>query len=66
MDPEGKEVTIACDTIALANMAPNKELAGDGKGKVYAKGEVYTIGDAIATRRANGAIHDAYRLAMTF
>ena len=66
LDPEGQEVTIACDTIVLANMSPNKELAGDGKGKVYAKGEVYTIGDAIATRRANGAIHDAYRLAMTF
>ncbi len=58
-DPEGKEVTICCDTIVLANMAPNTELE-------YKKGEVYTIGDAIATRRANGALHDGYRLAMTF
>ena len=66
LDSDGNEVTIACDTIVLANMAPNKELVGDGKGKVYTKGEVYTIGDAIATRRANGAIHDGYRLAMTF
>jgi len=65
-DPEGKEVTIACDTIILANMAPNKELGGNGKAKLYPKGEVYTIGDAIVTRRANAAIHDAYRLAMTF
>jgi 2,4-dienoyl-CoA reductase (NADPH2) len=66
LDPEGKEVLIACDTIVLANMAPNKELGGNGKGKLYKKGEVYSIGDAIATRRANGALHDGYRLAMTF
>jgi 2,4-dienoyl-CoA reductase (NADPH2) len=58
-DPEGKEVTIPCDTIVLANMTPNMELQ-------YDKGNVYTIGDAIVTRRANGAIHDGYRLAMTF
>ena len=58
-DPDGNTVTIACDTIVLANMAPNTELE-------YAKGEVYTIGDAIVTRRANGALHDGYRLAMTF
>ena len=58
-DPEGNEVTIPCDTVVLANMAPDKELE-------YAKGEVYTIGDAIVTRRANAALHDGYRLAMTF
>ncbi len=58
-DPDGNEVTVPCDTIVLANMAPNNELE-------YAKGEVYTIGDAIVTRRANAAIHDGYRLAMTF
>ena len=58
-DPDGKEITIPCDTIVLANMAPNPELQ-------YNKGEVYTIGDAIVTRRANAAIHDGYRLAMTF
>ncbi len=58
-DPDGNEVLVACDTIILANMVPNKELE-------YDKGEVYTIGDAIATRRANGALHDGYRLAMTF
>jgi len=57
-DPEGNDVTIACDTIVLADMAPDTELK-------YKKGEVYTIGDAIVTRRANGAIHDGYRLAMT-
>ncbi len=58
-DPEGKEVVIACDTIVLADMAPTTDLK-------YAKGEVYTIGDAVVPRRANGAIHDGYRLAMTF
>jgi len=58
-DEEGKEVTISCDTIVLANMAPDKRLE-------YDKGDVYTIGDAIVTRRANAAIHDGYRLAMTF
>jgi len=58
-DPDGNEVTIPCDTIVLANMAPDRELQ-------YAKGEVYTIGDAIVTRRANAALHDGYRLAMTF
>jgi len=58
-DPDGNKVTIACDTIVLANMVPNTELE-------YSKGEVYTIGDAIVPRRANGALHDGYRLAMTF
>ena len=58
-DPEGKEVTIPCNTIVLANMAPHKPFR-------YAKSEVHTIGDAIVTRRANAAIHDGYRLAMTF
>jgi len=57
-DQEGKEVTIACDTIVLANMAPNKALE-------YKNGEVYTIGDALMTRRANAAVHDGYRLGMT-
>jgi 2,4-dienoyl-CoA reductase (NADPH2) len=58
-DEEGNEVTISCDTVVLANMAPDKRLE-------YDKGDVYTIGDAIVTRRANAAIHDGYRLAMTF
>ena len=66
LDPNGKQVTIACDTIVLANMAPNRELTGDGTRKAYTGAAVYTIGDAIATRRANAAIHDGYRLAMTF
>jgi 2,4-dienoyl-CoA reductase (NADPH2) len=57
-DAEGKEVTIACDTIVLANMAPNKDLQ-------HKNGDVYSIGDVVVTRRANGAIHDGYRLAMT-
>jgi 2,4-dienoyl-CoA reductase (NADPH2) len=58
-DPDGNQVTIGCDTIVLANLVPNTELE-------YGKGEVYTVGDAIVTRRANGALHDGYRLAMTF
>ena len=66
VDPEGKEVAIACDTVVLANLAPDRELGGDGQAKLYPKGEVYTIGDAVVTRRANAAIHDGYRLAMTF
>jgi 2,4-dienoyl-CoA reductase (NADPH2) len=64
VDAEGKEVVIACDTIVLANMAPNKEFGEDTR-KIHAKGDACTIGDAIVTRRANGAIHDGYRLAMT-
>jgi 2,4-dienoyl-CoA reductase (NADPH2) len=58
-DPEGKEITIRCDTILLADLVPNRQLR-------YTKGEVYTIGDAVLARRANAAIHDGYRLAMTF
>jgi 2,4-dienoyl-CoA reductase (NADPH2) len=58
-DPEGREITIACDTILLADLVPNRQVQ-------YTKGEVYTIGDAIVARRANAAIHDGYRLAMTF
>jgi hypothetical protein len=57
-NPEGKETTIPCDTIILANLVPNKETE-------YDKGDVYTIGDAMVTRRASAAIHDGYRLAMT-
>ena len=59
VNPDGEEVTIACDTIVLANMAPNRELE-------YKKGEVYSVGDVVVTRRANAAIHDGYRLGMTF
>ncbi|MFH2002903.1 MAG: FAD-dependent oxidoreductase [Planctomycetota bacterium] len=57
--PDGKDVLIECDTIILANMAPNNALQ-------YTKGDVYTIGDAIVTRRSAAAIHDGYRLGMTF
>ena len=58
-DAEGNEATIACDTIVLANMAPDRELQ-------HRNGDVYSVGDVVVTRRANGAIHDGYRLAMTF
>ena len=58
-DPEKNEVLISCDTIVLANMASDNELQFD-------KCDVYTVGDAMVPRRANGAIHDGYRLAMTF
>jgi 2,4-dienoyl-CoA reductase (NADPH2) len=57
--PEKKQVLVECDTIILANMAPNVGLK-------YTKGDVYTIGDAIVTRRSPAAIHDGYRLGMTF
>ncbi len=58
-DAEGREVIITCDTVVLANMTPTKE-------PDYKKREVYRIGDAIVPRRANGAVHDGYRLGMTF
>jgi thioredoxin reductase len=58
-DAEGREVILTCDTVVLANMTPNRDLICKNR-------EVYTIGDAIVTRRANGAIHDGYRLGMTF
>jgi 2,4-dienoyl-CoA reductase (NADPH2) len=58
-DADGNKVIITCDTVVLANMRPNNELD-------YKKREVYRIGDAIVTRRANGALHDGYRLGMTF
>jgi 2,4-dienoyl-CoA reductase (NADPH2) len=58
-DAEQKEVMIACDTIVLANMASNRELD-------HKDNDVYMAGDAIVPRRANGAIQDGYRLAMTF
>ena len=61
VDPDGKEILIECDTVVLANMAPHKELEYKAK-----ESDVYVIGDAAATRRANGAIHDGYRLAMKF
>jgi len=61
-DADGNEIMISCDTIVLANMTPNNELQYDGKGQR----DVYAIGDAVVTRRANAAIHDGYRLAMTF
>ncbi len=59
LDADGKEVTIACDTIILANLTPDRQLE-------YANGDVYAVGDTITTRRANAAIHDGYRLGMTF
>ena len=59
VDPEGRETMISCDTIVLADMAPNKGLK-------YNKGDVYTIGDAVVPRRSSAAVHDGYRLAMTF
>lgn len=58
-DASKNELMIPCDTIVLANMAPNHELK-------YENGDVYTVGDAVIPRRANAAIHDGYRLAMTF
>ena len=57
-DPQGAEVTIPADTIVLANIVSNNELK-------LKKDNAYTIGDAVVPRRANAAIHDGYRLAMT-
>ena len=65
-DAEGQEVIIPCDTVVLANLTPNKE-PDYNRARAAARGpEVYRIGDAVVTRRANGAIHDGYRLGMTF
>jgi 2,4-dienoyl-CoA reductase (NADPH2) len=66
IDAEGHEVIIACDTVVLADLAPRQE-PDYAKVRAAAKdAEVFRIGDAIVTRRANNALHDGYRLAMTF
>ena len=57
--PKGEQ-TIECDTVVLADMQPYNPT-----GVVARKGrEVYTIGDALVTRRGNSAIADGYRLGM--
>ncbi len=57
-DAQGAQVVIEADTIVLANMTAVNEVT-------YKKEDLYTIGDAVSPRRANAAIHDGYRLAMT-
>jgi len=54
---EGKETEVPYDTVVLAEMVPNNELA-------FAKGNVFTVGDALITRRGNAAILDGYKLGM--
>jgi len=56
-DKEKNGVTIACDTVILANMAPNKALTSK-------KPNVAVMGDALITRRGNGALLDGYRYGM--
>ena len=56
IDSEGKETEIPYDTVILARMIPNIFK--------YHKGEVYTIGDGLMTRRGNAAIQDGYKLGM--
>ncbi len=56
-DKEKNEVTVECDTVVMANMAPNKGLE-------YKKGHVSVIGDALVTRRGNSVLLDGYRYGM--
>ena len=56
-DQNGKEQLIEADTVILADMQPVNELR-------KAKLGVYTIGDALITRRGNSAILDGYRMGM--
>jgi 2,4-dienoyl-CoA reductase (NADPH2) len=53
-DKDGNGVTLDCDTVILANMAPNKELTSK-------KTNVAVLGDALITRRGNSALLDGYR-----
>jgi 2,4-dienoyl-CoA reductase (NADPH2) len=59
MTPDGKEETLAADTVIIAMLVPNKSV----KYGKHAK-EVYMVGDAVQVRRAYGAIHDGYRMGM--
>jgi 2,4-dienoyl-CoA reductase (NADPH2) len=54
--PQGQQL-VAADTVVVATMKPNEELA-------TAKKRVYTIGDAITPRRAASAIVDGYKMGM--
>ncbi len=54
--PEGEQL-IEADTVILADMHPVNTLSKARKG-------VYTIGDAIITRRGNSAILDGYKMGM--
>jgi len=54
--PDG-EVTIAADTVILADMHSVNDLS-------KAKKEIYTIGDALIARRGNSAVLDGYRMGM--
>jgi len=57
VDPEGKDTEVPFDTVILAKMVPNTFK--------YDKGDVYTIGDGLLTRRGNAAIQDGYKIGMT-
>lgn len=54
--PEGEQL-IEADTVILADMFPVDDLSKAQKG-------VYTIGDAMITRRGNSAILDGYKMGM--
>ena len=54
--PEG-ETKIEADTVILADMLPVNDLVSVRQG-------VYTIGDAMITRRGNSAILDGYKMGM--
>ena len=51
------EIIIEADTIILADMHPVNDFA-------KAKAGIYTIGDALLTRRGNSAILDGYKMGM--
>ncbi|OGF58806.1 MAG: hypothetical protein A2Y62_09965 [Candidatus Fischerbacteria bacterium RBG_13_37_8] len=51
------EIVVEADTIILADMYPVNDFA-------KAKAGIYTIGDALLTRRGNSAILDGYKMGM--
>ena len=54
--PDG-EMTVEADTVILADMNPVNDLS-------HVKEGVYTIGDAMITRRGNSALLDGYKMGM--
>jgi len=58
---EFKDQTIPADTVILAKLVPNKELAYGSS-----KADLSMIGDCVKVRRGIDAIQDGYRLGMRF
>jgi pyruvate/2-oxoglutarate dehydrogenase complex dihydrolipoamide dehydrogenase (E3) component len=57
VETQDGEMTIEADTVILADMQPVNDLSDVTQG-------VYTIGDAMITRRGNSALLDGYKMGM--